>query len=105
PDVCPTTLADLASARKQLGRDASQVQVLFVTVDPKRCTTELSKQYVPAFDPTFIGLRGDEAATERAKKDFHVFSEERVAKPGEGHPGDHSARTAVIDRAARPPRA
>lgn len=101
PDVCPTTLADLASARKQLGSDASQVQVLFVTVDPKRDTTELLKQYVPAFDPTFIGLRGDEAATERAKKDFHVFSEERVAKPGEAYTVDHSAQMYVIDRAGR----
>jgi protein SCO1/2 len=101
PDVCPTTLADLASARKQLGSDASQVQVLFVTVDPKRDSAELLKQYVPAFDPTFIGLRGDEAATERAKKDFHVFSEERVAKPGEAYTVDHSAQMYVIDRAGR----
>ena len=101
PDVCPATLADLASARKQLGSDASQVQVLFVTVDPKRDSAELLKQYVPAFDPTFIGLRGDEAATERAKKDFHVFSEERPTKPGEAYTVDHSAQMYVIDRAGR----
>ena len=101
PDVCPTTLADLASTRKQLGSDASQVQVLFVTVDPKRDTTELLKQYVPAFDPTFIGLRGDEAATERVKKDFHVFSEERPAKAGEAYSVDHSAQMYVVDRAGR----
>jgi len=101
PDVCPTTLADLAAARKQLGADGSQVQVLFVTVDPRRDTAELLKQYVPAFDPTFIGLRGDEAATERAKKDFHVFSEERAAKPGDAYTVDHSAQMYVIDRAGR----
>jgi protein SCO1/2 len=101
PDVCPTTLADLAAARRQLAGDASQVQVLFVTVDPKRDTTELLKQYVPAFDPTFIGLRGDEAATERVKKDFHVFSEERAGKPGEAYTVDHSAQMYVVDRAGR----
>ena len=101
PDVCPTTLADLASALKQLGADAKRVQVLFVTVDPKRDTAELLKQYVPAFDPTFIGLRGDEAATERAKKDFHVYAEERTGKPGDAYLVDHSAQIYVIDREGR----
>jgi protein SCO1/2 len=101
PDVCPTTLADLAAARKQLGPDGQQVQVLFVTVDPKRDTGELLKQYVPAFDPTFIGLRGDEEATERVKKDFHVFAEERAGKPGEAYSVDHSAQIYVIDKAGR----
>ena len=65
PDVCPTTLAELAEVMKQLGPDADRVQVLFVTVDPERDTPELLAQYVPAFDPRFVGLYGDAAATER----------------------------------------
>ena len=101
PDVCPTTLADLAAARKQLGADGQQVQVLFVTVDPKRDTGELLAQYVPAFDPTFIGLRGDEAATEKVKKDFRVFAQERTGKPGEAYGVDHSAQVYVVDRTGR----
>src|SRR5204863_9802396 len=55
PDVCPTTLADMANAMKLLGPDAERVQVLFVTVDPKRDTKDLLAQYVPAFNPTFLG--------------------------------------------------
>ena len=63
PDVCPTTLAALAEAMKRLGADADRVQVLFVTVDPERDTPALLAQYVPAFDPRFLGLYGDADAT------------------------------------------
>ena len=55
PDVCPTTLAELAEAMKRLGPDADRVQVLFVTVDPERDTQDLLSKYVPAFDPRFVG--------------------------------------------------
>ena len=101
PDVCPTTLADLASAMKQLGSDARSVQVLFVTVDPKRDTPELLAQYVPAFHPDFIGLHGDAAATSRVTKDFHVYAHERPGKGGEGYTVDHSAQSFVLDREGR----
>jgi protein SCO1/2 len=97
PDVCPTTLADLASARKQLGEAAGQVQVVFVTVDPKRDTPQLLAQYVPAFDPTFIGLYGDAAATAKVTKDFHVYAQERAVPEG-GYTVDHSAQSFVFDR-------
>ncbi len=101
PDVCPTTLADLAAAMKVLGKDANAVQVVFVTVDPKRDTQLLLSQYVPAFDPTFLGLYGDEAATTRVKKDFQVFAQERAGKtPGE-YAVDHSAQSFVLDREGR----
>lgn len=98
PDVCPTALADAASARKQLGADAKDVQVLFVTVDPKRDTPELLRQYVPAFDPTFIGLTGDAAAVERVAKDFHVYASARPGKTADNYTVDHSAQHFVFDR-------
>jgi len=101
PDVCPTTLADLASAVKQLGTDARGVQVVFITVDPKRDTQELLSQYVPAFDPAFLGLYGDAAATTRVTKDFHVYAQERAGKPGEAYTVDHSAQSFVLDREGR----
>src|SRR2546429_7696560 len=59
PDVCPTTLAALAEAMKQLGPEADRVQVLFITVDPDRDTSDLLSKYVPAFDRRFLGLRGN----------------------------------------------
>jgi len=64
PDVCPTTMVEMADVMKELGPLASKVQVLFVTVDPERDTQELLSKYVPAFDPGFVGLYGDQAATE-----------------------------------------
>ena len=100
PDVCPTTLHDYSLALKKLGTDASRVQVVFVTVDPKRDTAEVLRQYVPAFDPSFIGLRGDEAATERAKKAFHVFSEE-VPGPTADYTVNHSSQVFVFDAEGR----
>jgi protein SCO1 len=101
PDVCPTTLSDLASAMKQLGSDASQVQVLFVTVDPNRDTAELLRHYVPAFDPSFIGLRGDEAATARVTKDFHVYASVREGRTPGSYTVDHSGQIFVLDREGR----
>lgn len=101
PDVCPTALADAAAALRQLGADASRVQVLFVTLDPKRDTPELLAQYVPAFDPSFIGLYGDEAATTKAKKDFKVYSNVREGSSPGAYTLDHSAQLFVFDREGR----
>ena len=56
PDVCPTTMAEMASVMQQLGPQADQVQVAFITLDPERDTQELLAAYVPAFHPSFIGL-------------------------------------------------
>ena len=101
PDVCPTTLADLAGVMKTLGKDAERVQVLFISVDPERDTPEVLSKYVPAFDPRFLGLSGDAAATQRAAKEFKIFYEKR---PG-GAPGaytvDHAAQSYVIDPQGR----
>src|SRR5512137_3197996 len=73
PDVCPTTLTTMAQVMKNLGSDADRVQVLFVTIDPERDTRALLAEYVPAFDPRFLGLYGDAQATERVAKEFKVI--------------------------------
>jgi len=99
PDVCPTTLADLAQAMKSLGPDAERVQVLFVTVDPERDTPDVLGKYVGAFDPRFLGLYGDAAATQRAAREFKVFYEKR--KTADGYSVDHSGQTYVIDAQGR----
>jgi protein SCO1/2 len=101
PDVCPTTLADFASARKRLGPDAERVQVLFVTLDPARDSLKLLRDYVPAFDPTFIGLRGDEAATDKVTRDFKVYAHKRDGKTPGDYSIDHSAQSFVFDAQGR----
>ena len=73
PDVCPTTLSDFAMALKKMGKDASRVQVIFVTVDPERDTPALLAQYVPAFNPGFLGMYTDEAGTFALAKEYKIF--------------------------------
>ena len=97
PDVCPTTLADMARTMKVLGPDAERVQVLFVTIDPKRDTPALLKQYVPAFNPSFIGLWGDAAATAKVTRDFKIYAQERAGKTPDTYSMDHTAQILVFD--------
>ncbi|MBI3222464.1 MAG: SCO family protein [Nitrosomonadales bacterium] len=94
PDICPTTLADLAQVKRKLGQDADKLQVLFVTLDPERDTRELLAQYVPAFDPEFLGLYGDLQATAQAGKVFDVTFEKQ--KTSSGYSLDHSTGTFLI---------
>lgn len=99
PDVCPTTLADIAQALKELGPDAARVQVLMVSVDPERDTPESLGKYVTAFDPRFIGLRGDLEATRKAAAEFKIYFEKR--KTGATYTVDHSAQLYVLDARGR----
>lgn len=101
PDVCPTTLADMAGVMKTLGADAERVQVLFVTVDPERDTPQVLKQYVPAFDARFLGLYGDLPATQRAAKEFKIFYELQPPKAPGAYTVDHSSQSYVIDPQGR----
>ena len=95
PDVCPTTLADLSQALQTLGKDADKVQVLFITVDPERDKPEMLAKYVPAFNPTFLGLHGDAEATAQAAKAFYIGYEKRPT--ASGYNVDHSTGTFLID--------
>jgi protein SCO1/2 len=101
PDVCPTTLAALAETMKQLGPDADRVQVLFVTVDPERDTRQLLAQYVPAFDPRFLGLFGDADATARVAKEFKIVYQKQAGSSPGSYTMDHSAGTYVFDPQGR----
>jgi len=97
PDVCPTTLSELAEAMKRLGADADRVQVLFVTVDPERDTQELLSKYVPAFDPRFVGLYGDADATARTAKEFKILYQKQPGQTPGTYTVDHSAGTFIYD--------
>jgi protein SCO1 len=100
PDVCPTTLVEMASVMKELGSDADRVQVLFVTVDPERDTADVLKRYVPAFHPTFLGLTGSADEIARAAKEFKIFYQKQKLQGG-GYTMDHSAGTYIIDGEGR----
>ncbi len=100
PDVCPVTLGELALVARELGKDADRMQVLFITVDPERdAQADLSK-YVPAFNPTFLGLYGDAEATARTAKEFKVFFQKQPLAGGD-YSVDHSAGTYIFDQAGR----
>ena len=101
PEVCPTTLADLAQMMRQLGKDADRVQVLFVTLDPERDTPEMLAQFVPSFDRSFLGLHGDAQATDLAAKAFGVNYAKQYNKSG-GYTLDHSDGTYLIGIKGRP---
>jgi protein SCO1 len=101
PDACPTTLADLAAAMQKLGGDASRVQVLFVTVDPERDTPQLLSQYVPAFNPAFLGLSGDAAATAATAREFKVLYQKQPGSTPGSYSMDHSAGTFIFDPQGR----
>lgn len=100
PDVCPTNLFTYAEALKQLGEGAKDVQVLFVSVDPERDTAQLLAQYVPVFNPTFIGLTvdaADQPTLDTVKRQYRVVSQ-KVPRSDGRYLVDHSAGTYLIDR-------
>lgn len=101
PDVCPTTLSDFAEALRQLGPDAARVQVIFVTVDPERDTPELLGQFVPAFNPDFLGTHADAAELARMAKAFKVVYQKTAIKSADDYLIDHSAGTYVFDPEGR----
>lgn len=101
PDVCPTTMAEMAGVMKELGKDADRVQVLFVTLDPARDTQTLLAKYVPAFDSRFLGLRGDQAATQKTAKEFKIFFQKVDGKTGDSYTIDHTAGSYVFDAKGR----
>jgi protein SCO1/2 len=101
PDVCPTTLAELAEAKKQLGAKGEKVQVVFVTVDPERDTPELLKAYMVNFDPRAIALRGTPEQLAEMAKDFKVYYKKIEGKTPGTYTMDHSAATYIYDPQGR----
>jgi protein SCO1 len=101
PDVCPTTLAEMTEAVKQLGSDGNKLQVLFITIDPERDTPELLKKYVPAFHPSFLGLTGNAEAIAKVAKEFKVFYQKSAGKTPGSYTMDHTANSYVFDPQGR----
>ena len=102
PDVCPTTLTEMQQVMTLLGPQADKVQVLFVTVDPARDTDAILKQYVPAFDPRFLGLRpADDAALEKVTKDFKIYYKKVPGNSPGSYTIDHTAGSYAFDPEGR----
>ena len=101
PDVCPTTMTGMAEAMKLLGEDASKVQVLFVTVDPERDTPQLLAQYVPVFNPSFLGLYADAQTIARTAQEFRIFYKKQAGSTPTTYTVDHTAGSYVYDPQGR----
>jgi len=101
PEVCPTTMAELAQVKKSLGPQGDSVQGIFVTLDPERDTPEILKRYVANFDPTFVALHGTPAQTQAAAKEFKVYYAKVPGKTAGSYTLDHTAASFVFDKQGR----
>ena len=97
PDVCPTTMAELAEVKKLLGKDGERLQGLFVTVDPQRDTPEVLKAYMGNFDPTFLALYTTPEKLEALAKDYKIYFKKAEGKTPTSYTMDHSAGCYVYD--------
>lgn len=99
PDVCPTALTRAAAVRQQLGAHADDLQVIFVTVDPERDTPALLREYMAAFDPSFLALTGTPEEIARTAQAFRVFYQK--VPTGSSYTMDHTALSYLFDRQGR----
>jgi protein SCO1/2 len=96
PNVCPATLAVLAQAHKKLGTLGSQVQIIYLTVDPERDSADRLKQYLAAFDPTFVGGTGTTAEMAAVRSSYGVTAEKHGS--GSNYAVAHSSFIYLITR-------
>ena len=97
PDVCPTTLAEIAEVRTKLGADGARVQPVFVTVDPERDTAQVASAYATSFGPDVVALRGSLEQTKAAAKEFKVFFAKAPGRTPDSYTIDHTAGAYVFD--------
>jgi protein SCO1/2 len=97
PDVCPTTMLELAEVKRAMGADGARVQGIFVSIDPERDTPEVLKPYVANFSPDFVALRGSLDETKDIAKRFKVFYAKVPGKTEGGYTMDHTAGSYVFD--------
>ena len=101
PDVCPTTMAELAQIKRALGADGERVQGVFVSIDPERDTPTVLKAYLANFDPAFVALRGSADQTKAAAREFKVFFAKVPGKTEGSYTMDHTAGSYVFDPQGR----
>jgi protein SCO1/2 len=97
PDVCPITLSEFKRVKDGLQEQADRVEFVYITVDPERDTVERMAQYLPNFDPQFVGLSGDEVEMQPVWEAYGVYREKQDLGSAAGYLVDHSTRTYLID--------
>ena len=101
PDVCPTSMAELAQVKQLLGPDGDKLQAIFITVDPERDTPEMLKAYMGNFDPTFLALRPTPEQLPQVAKDFKIYYKKVDGKTKGSYTMDHSAGSYIFDEKGR----
>lgn len=101
PDVCPTTMNDLAQAKLLLGSQGDRVQGIFVTLDPARDTAEVLRAYTQQFDPSLIALRGTAAQVAEAARSFKIVSEQIPGATPDTYTLNHTAAAYAFDPQGR----
>ena len=101
PDVCPTSLQELADTKRLLGKDGDKLQGVFVTVDPERDTAELLKTYMANFDPSFVAFVPTQAQLAQVAKDYKVYYKKVEGKTPTSYTMDHSAGSYIYDTQGR----
>lgn len=101
PDVCPTSMQELAQVKQMLGADGDKLQGVFITVDPSRDTAELLKAYMANFDPTFIALRPTPEQLPQVVRDFKIYFKKVEGQSPTSYTMDHSAGSYTFDTQGR----
>lgn len=101
PDVCPTSMAELAEVKKLLGKNGDSLQGIFITIDPERDTPQVLKAYMQNFDASFIALRGSAEQTAEVAKHFKIYYKKVEGKTPTSYTMDHSAGSYVLDPQGR----
>ena len=101
PDVCPTSMTELAGIKKSLDTDGDKLQAIFISVDPERDTPEILKAYMTNFDPTFLALRPNPEQLAAIAKDFKIYYKKVEGKSATSYSMDHSAGNYIYDTQGR----
>jgi protein SCO1 len=97
PDVCPTSLAEMAEAKRLLGPDGERLQGLFISIDPERDTPEIMKAYMDSFDPGFLALYAAPGDLPELAKSYRIYYKKVEGKTPTSYTMDHSAGSYVYD--------
>jgi protein SCO1/2 len=101
PDVCPTSMQELAEVKRLLGSDGDKLQGVFITLDPERDTPELLKAYMANFDPSFLALHPTPEQLAAVTKDFKIYFKKVDGKTATSYTLDHSAGSYTFDTQGR----
>ena len=101
PDVCPTSMTELAGIKKSLGAEGDKLQAVLISIDPERDTPEILKAYMGNFDPTFLALRPNPEQLAAIAKDFKIYYKKVEGKSPTSYSMDHSAGNYIYDTQGR----